>query len=784
MPEEMPLETQPNQAKSEMLAHQSPFKKWAGLAVLTLGLAIVIIDTTLLNVSLSYIIKDLHTDIQSLQWVITAYALVLAALTITGGRLGDLFGRRKMFMLGAIIFAIGSFMASVSHNIPILLLGESIIEGFGAALMMPATASLVVANFHGKDRATAFGVWGGAAGASAAIGPLLGGYLTTHYSWRWGFRINVFVAALVIIGSLLLLKESRDERKPTLDWWGVVLSVIGLLGITFGIIESSSYGWWKAKQAFVAFGHSFGLGGYSIVPLSIALGVIFLGLFLWWEKQVEARGKSPLVSFNLFKNRQFTSSSVTVAVLTLAMTGLIFALPIYLQSVKGLDAFHTGLAMLPLSASLLIVAPLAGFLSKKITPKTIIQFGLFIDIIAAMVLHFTLSANTTVAQLIPGLALYGAGMGMVFAPISNITLSAVPVAEAGEASGVNNTLRQVGSTLGAAIIGAAVLASFSSGLAKGINASPVIPDDLKPAIVQKVANPNSNIEFGGATNVTGQLPPAVTTEIKSLANEATANASRDAYVYAAMFAALAFAISLFLPKTDVHAHENGQSLSLDDGNHSRVKWATAAAIMLIAVAGGVALLRNSSKITIASKNTPSIEDIANNFRNAFGINNNQPTNPNQYQPQSNISPRGSSSSAINSYNPNNLNLPATSTPPQIQPQVYSNPTLGFSLNIAGNWQAAEDPNNSTVTFTSSTGEMLNIQVYKSSSENLDTIQQQLLGSPNVTEVHRTTFKGQVALAFTSNGSYRQGLAIMNGNNIYYIFWTSGSNLPLSSFNFL
>lgn len=288
-------------AEEPALQHQSPFRKWAGLGVITLGLAIVIIDNTLLNVSLSYIIKDLHTDLQSLQWVITAYALVLAAFTITGGRFGDLFGRRKMFMLGAVIFAIGSFMASISHSLPILLLGESIIEGFGAALMAPATASLVVANFSGKDRATAFGIWGAVAGASSAVGPLLGGYLTTHYTWRWGFRINIFVAALVIIGSLLLLKESKDDRKPSIDWWGVVLSALGLLGVTFGIVESSTLGWWKALQPFSIFHHNITLGNFSIVPLTMLIGAIILGLFFWWENYVEKQGRTPLVSMNLLK---------------------------------------------------------------------------------------------------------------------------------------------------------------------------------------------------------------------------------------------------------------------------------------------------------------------------------------------------------------------------------------------------------------------------------------------------------------------------------------------------
>src|SRR5216110_2707855 len=179
-------------------------RKWAPLLVLSLALAIIIIDTTLLNVSLSTLIRELHTNLQSLQWVISAYSLTLAALTVTGGRMGDLLGRKRMFRFGAFVFAAGSFLASVSNSVSTLLWGESIIEGIGAALMMPATASLLVSRYRGHDRALAFGIWGGVAAAASAIGPILGGFLTTHYSWRWGFRINVFVVAILLLGSIII----------------------------------------------------------------------------------------------------------------------------------------------------------------------------------------------------------------------------------------------------------------------------------------------------------------------------------------------------------------------------------------------------------------------------------------------------------------------------------------------------------------------------------------------------------------------------------------------------
>ena len=414
-------------------------KKWAPLLVLSLALAIIIIDTTLLNVSLTALVRELHTTLQALQWVISAYSLTLAALTVTGGRIGDLFGRRKMFCLGAIIFAAGSFLASISRNLPTLLVGESIIEGFGAALMMPATASLLVAKYRGHDRSIAFGIWGAVAAAASAVGPILGGFLTTHYSWRWGFRINVVVAAILVTGAMII-EENQPRTAKKIDYVGVLLSAIGLLFIVFGIIDSPTKGW-----------SSF------IVPSSIAAGVVVLIVFAFWEARVERGGGTPIVSMELFSNTSFVAGASVTATLMLAQNGVIFSLPVFLQSVLMLDAFHTGLSLLPMSVALLIVSPASGFLTKRVPHKRLVQVGLIVSFIALFVLRASISATMNPSMLIPGLALYGVGLGMVLSQINNLTLSSVSVRDAGEASGVTNTFRQVGSSLGAAIIGAILL---------------------------------------------------------------------------------------------------------------------------------------------------------------------------------------------------------------------------------------------------------------------------------------------------------------------------------------
>ncbi len=542
-------------AQSKALPHDSELKKWTSMFVLSLALAIIVIDTTLLNVSFRTILQDLHTDIQHLQWVISAYSLMLAAFTITGGRLGDLFGRKKMFMLGAIIFAIGSFVASISTNFWMMLSGEAIIEGIGAALMLPATSSLLVSIFTGRERAIAFGIWGGIAAAASAVGPILGGFLTTNYSWRWGFRINVVVAVILLIGSVLV-KESFDrDEAPRLDIVGVLLSAIGLVSIVFGIIESSTYGWWTALSPFVVANMTIIGGPLSVVPYSIALGIVFLILFLLWEYRMEKRGKTPLMSLRLFKNSQFSSGVTTMAVLSLSQAGIIFLVPIFLQAVLGLSAFDTGLALLPLSIALLIGAPLSSYLVRFVTAKRLIQTGLVLNAVAIFLLRNAISSTASQWDLAAGLACYGIGMGFIMAQISNLTLSAVSVQQAGEASGVNNTLRQVGTTLGSAVIGSIIVGYVATNVVAGIQKSPAIPDQIRAPIVRNIAAQSTNIEFESPTGESA-LPAGVQHEIKSITDDVIVAANKYALIYNIFFVLVGFLVSFSLP--NVKNLERGQ----------------------------------------------------------------------------------------------------------------------------------------------------------------------------------------------------------------------------------
>jgi len=532
-------------------------KKWGMVFVLSLALAIILIDATLLNVSLSQIIQDLGTDIQSIQWVITSYSLTLAALTITGGRMGDLFGRKKMFILGAVLFAIGSMIASISQNVETMILGESIIEGVGAALMMPATASLLVSNYKGRDRAIAFGIWGGVAGAATAVGPLLGGWLTTFYSWRWGFRINVFVAAVLILGSRLIIECRDKNEKPQLDLLGVLLSSTGLFALVFGIIESSTYGWWKAKEAFVFMEKSYEFSGYSIAPIAITVGVVLLNLFAIWEARQERLGNTPLVSPRLFRNRQFSSGMITTGLMALGQAGLIFSIPVFMQAVRGASAFQTGLALLPMSVMALITAPIGGALSHRIAPKRLVQAGLALNLIGYLMLWNSLVVTATAWDFAPAIGLMGIGTGLTMASISNLTLSAVSPEQSGEASGVNNTFRQIGGTLGTAIIGAILISTISTNLESGIKESKVIPEKAKGAISENVSNQTSNVEFGGGAKFQDSVPKIITDEITAISHQSVTDANKKTIAYASIVAVLGLISSFWLKGgVDIETEEN------------------------------------------------------------------------------------------------------------------------------------------------------------------------------------------------------------------------------------
>jgi len=529
------------------MTEKTGFRKWLPLSVLALTLFIIVLDTTIINVSIKAIIGDLHSNLKAVQWVITGYSLVLAAFTITGGRLGDIFGRKKMFLIGAIIFAIGSLFASRAHSATWLFVSVSLVEATGAAIMLPSTASLILSEYRGKDRAIAFGIYGAVAGAAATIGPIVGGYLTTNYSWRWNYLINPCVVVVLLAGSFLI--HEVHERQPHVpDIVSILFSAIGLGGVVYGLIESSTYGWLKAKEPYDIFGGTYKLHGISICVFTIIVGLIFLGLFIWRQGSLEKRKKTPLVSLALLTNAQFMAGTTTILVAVLSQFGLVFAMPVFFQGLLGKDAFHSGLAFLPFSLAILVAAPISGILVGKanVPSRWLIQLGLAFSVVGAVLIRQELAVTSTVSTFIPGLAIFGLGFGLAFSQLANMTLSAVSVQQAGEASGVNNTFRQVGTSMGQALIGALLISSLSTQLNKDVTASQIIPPAAKSQVAAAVA---SSAESLGTTTPSSQhMPAAVTNEIIRIKNDAIVHGAREAMFATSVAALIALLVSTQLPK--------------------------------------------------------------------------------------------------------------------------------------------------------------------------------------------------------------------------------------------
>jgi EmrB/QacA subfamily drug resistance transporter len=437
-------------------------KRWIALVILSSALFIIVLDNTILNVAVPTIIREFGTSVTSMQWVISGYSLAFASLLISFGRLGDIYGRRRMFFIGAILFAIGSLIASLSQSVVQLAIGESVIEGIGAAMMLPATLAIVSATFTGRERGVAFAVWGSVAGGAGALGPWLGGILTTDYSWRWAFRINVIVAPLAVIAGLFYVRESRDERSKGLDVLGVVLVTIGLFALVFGIIEGSDYGWWKPIGNRSIGGWEWPLDAISIIPVALAIAAVTLGAFVKLEMSRAGDGKPVVFDFGDLVHKGFRYGLINTTVLAMGEFGAFFVLPIFLQTALRLSAIKSGEWLLPAGIMAFVGGGIGGQLSRRFGPKYVITVGLAFEALGIWWYVAAFSATTSFWHLLPGLMLHGVGIGFATSQLTNVVLSDIPPQKAGSASGAAGMVRQVGTALGIAVIGAIFTAQLAS----------------------------------------------------------------------------------------------------------------------------------------------------------------------------------------------------------------------------------------------------------------------------------------------------------------------------------
>jgi EmrB/QacA subfamily drug resistance transporter len=535
--------------------------RWYALIFIAMGLAIVIIDNTILNVSVPYILRDLKASFNDIEWVISGYTLTIATVLITFGRLADLFGRKKIFIIGMFVFATGSILGSLATDPMLLIFARAVIQALGAAMVLTSALSLLAANFMGRERAIAFGLWGAIAGASASIGPLLGGYLTTYFSWRWSLRINLIVALIAIIGSIFII-ESKGEQEKKFDWRGMFFSGLGLFCLVYAFIEGQKYGWFSAKQSFSLFGIHWPFEGLSVIPFIFLIALIFLTFFVRRELKLEKQGGSPLLKMTLFKFFGFALGLFTLLILSLGQFGFFFMTPIYFENVLGLNALGTGIIFLPATLSVFVAGILSGFIASKTRPKILVNLGMFLLGLGAFLLIPEIKSMATIWSLAPALIIYGIGLGMGSAQLTNIVISAAPNRFAGEASAASATFRQVGASIGVAIMGTVLAGAIISNIQLNVQSDTLIPSDIKNTVILSLDK--VNIESGQINISNQEIPQQLQSPIKRDVDDAIMAASKKTLRVTTIFIFIGAILSLFIPGKPKSESQDKHSLTANN----------------------------------------------------------------------------------------------------------------------------------------------------------------------------------------------------------------------------
>jgi EmrB/QacA subfamily drug resistance transporter len=448
---------------------------WKVLVVLAAAQFLMVLDQAVMNVSISQLVDDFDTEVTTIQSVITFYSLVMAALMIAGGKVGDLLGRRRAFGIGLMIYGVGTALTAVAWSVPALAIGWSVLEGVGAALVLPALAALTARSYEGSDRALAYGVLGGVSGAGIAVGPILGGWVTTYLSWRVVFA-GELVIVLGIIAGLRLLPADLPRKRTELDWVGATLSAFGLAAIVLGVLNASSWGWiWPRNSPIEPL-------GFSLTPWLVAVGAGVLAAFVSWQRRREAHGREPLVHLRLLAVPPLRAGLVMFGFQNLILMGIFFALPLYLQIVQGFNAFETGVRMLPVSVCLFLTALAGSRLSRRFAPRPIVRAGTGLLVAASLMLLAVLEPQLDTTPFAIATGVLGVGMGLIVSQLGNVVQSAVSEADRGEAGGLQYTAQQLGASMGTALIGAVVISGLISSFGTNVADNPRIA----PAVQQEV----------------------------------------------------------------------------------------------------------------------------------------------------------------------------------------------------------------------------------------------------------------------------------------------------------
>jgi MFS family permease len=454
------------------------------IAIFASAQFVMVLDSSVMNVSISQIVADLDTTIQGVQLAITAYTLVMAALMLAGAKLGDILGRDRTFAVGLGIYGLGSLTTALSPNLTVLLFGWSLVEGIGAALVLPAIVSLIAGTYSGKERALAFGIVGGVAGAAVAAGPLIGGWFTTELSWRYVFAGETVIVAAILLVRRRLRASPAVDRPPTLDVVGVALSALGLGFVVFGILKSSSWGLIEPRGALTIDGREITPFGFSMVPFLILAGLGLVGAFVMWEERRERRGLDVLLDRSLLKIEHLRAGLSTLMMQQLILLGTFFVLPVYLQVVLGLDAFETGKRLFPMSVTMFLAAMAGPKLAAGLAPKRVAQAGLLALVVASLLLLGTIDVELSGFEFGLALAVFGIGAGLLLSQLGNVIMSSVDPAKTNEAGGLQGTAQNLGASLGTALIGAVLIAALTSGFTSRVAENPAVTKEVRERVAQ------------------------------------------------------------------------------------------------------------------------------------------------------------------------------------------------------------------------------------------------------------------------------------------------------------
>jgi MFS family permease len=460
-------------------------KKWFVVLILGAAQFVMVLDSTVMNVSISQVVEDLNSTVTAMQAAITFYTLTMAALMLLGAKLGDVWGRKRALVIGSIVYAIGSGTTALAPNMGVLFLGWSVIEGLGAVLVIPAIAALIADNYEGRDRITAFAVIGAVSGAAVAAGPLIGGFLTTYASWRVVFAAEVVIMILVIIFAGRI-GEKTAKRSMRIDVLSVFLSALGLIGVVFGMLQSKTWGWIVPL-------HSPEINGVEIAPLGISLtawlivaGLVLLALFFRRQRRLVETGREPLVHVDLLSIVRLRSGLTVLGAQYAITAGLFFMVPVYLQMTLGFNALETGIRIFPLSVSLILFSAIGTRLSARWSPRRIVFIAQWVLVVSAIVLLGAVDPELTGWAFGIGMFVAGAALGLLASQLGNVNMSAVTEKDTSEVGGLQGVFQNLGSSLGTALIGSILIGALATAFASGL-ASSSLPDDVKAQVTQATA---------------------------------------------------------------------------------------------------------------------------------------------------------------------------------------------------------------------------------------------------------------------------------------------------------